>query len=97
MSGYHSMELCYLAATYTNLLIMKQPMNFYFKPIPGGFKDGILRVSPDLLPAGSIKITSVEIDGKPYTNFDADKLTVKLPKTDKRVKVKVEITPTGAE
>ncbi len=26
MSGYHSMELCYLAAVYTNLLITKQPM-----------------------------------------------------------------------
>jgi len=25
MSGYHSFELCYLAATYTNLLITKQP------------------------------------------------------------------------
>ena len=93
MSGYHSFELCYLAAVYTNLLVVKQPMDFYFKPIPGGFEDDILRVSPDILPPGSIKIAKVEIDGEPYNNFDADALTVKLPKTDSRVKVKVTIAP----
>jgi hypothetical protein len=93
MSGYHSMELCYLAATYTNLLITKQPIDMYFKPYPGGFKDNILRVSPDLLPHGSIRIASVEIDGKPYKNFDADNLTVRLPETKERVKVKVTIVP----
>ena len=47
-------------------------MDFYFKPIPGGFTDNCLRVAPDLLPAGSIKIDSVEIDGAAYTNFDAE-------------------------
>ncbi|WP_413160492.1 AGE family epimerase/isomerase [Capilliphycus salinus ALCB114379] len=93
MSGYHSIELCYLAAVYTNLLVTKQPMNFYFKPIPGGFPDNILRVSPDILPAGSIKIGSVEIDGEPHTDFDAHNLTVKLPKSKERVKVKVQIVP----
>ena len=97
MSGYHSMELCYLASTYTNLMITKKPMDFYFKPIPGGFTDNCLRVAPDLLPVGSIKIGSVEIDGAAYTNFDADALTVTLPQTDKRVKVKVTIVPAGAE
>ncbi len=93
MSGYHSTELCFLAAVYTNLLVTKQPMDFYFKPIPGGFPDNILRVSPDILPPGSIKIGSVEIDGQPYSDFDADKLAVKLPDTKERVKVKVNIVP----
>ena len=93
MSGYHSTELCYLAAVYTNLLVTKQPMDFYFKPIPSGFPDNILRVSPDILPPGSIKIGSVEIDGKPYSDFDADKLFVKLPDSKERVKVKVNIVP----
>lgn len=93
MSGYHSTELCYLAAVYTNLLVTKQPMDFYFKPIPGGFPDNILRVSPDILPPGSIKIGSVEIDGKPYSDFNADKLFVKLPETKERVTVKVNIVP----
>ncbi|MEG5064410.1 AGE family epimerase/isomerase [Microcoleus sp. B3-A4] len=93
MSGYHSTELCYLSAVYTNLLITKQPMDFYFKPMPGGFKDNILRVSPDILPPGSIKIGACEIDGQPYSNFDADNLTVQLPDTKERVKVKVQIVP----
>lgn len=93
MSGYHSTELCYLSAVYTNLLITKQPMDFYFKPMPGGFKDNILRVSPDILPPGSIKITACWINDEPYTDFDADALTVQLPDTQERVKVKVQITP----
>lgn len=91
MSGYHSTELCYLAAIYSNLLINKHPMDFYFKPIPGGFPDNILRVSPDILPPGSIKIGKCEIDGEDYTNFDAEKLIVKLPDTKERVNVKVQI------
>jgi hypothetical protein len=75
MGAYHSCELCYLAAVYTNLLITKQPMDFYFRPQPGGFKDNILRVSPDILPPGSIKIEQCWIDDVEYTNFDADELT----------------------
>jgi anti-anti-sigma factor len=82
MSGYHSFELCYLAAVYTNLLITKQPMDFYFKPKPGGFKDNILRVAPDMLPPGSIRIQEVWINGERYTDFDAEALTVNLPDTD---------------
>jgi mannose/cellobiose epimerase-like protein (N-acyl-D-glucosamine 2-epimerase family) len=93
MSGYHSMELCYLSAVYTNLLITKQPMFMYFKPYANGFKDNILRVSPDILPAGSVFIEECFIDDKPYADFDADNLTVKLPKSDKQVRVKVKISP----
>lgn len=95
MSGYHSTELCYLSAVYTNLLITKQPMDFYFKPYPKGFKDGILRVSPDILPPGSIKLQAVWVDDEPYRDFDADALTVKLPDIDKQVKVHVKIVPNG--
>ncbi|MBQ5551196.1 MAG: hypothetical protein IIT32_09050, partial [Bacteroidales bacterium] len=57
------------------------------------FKDGILRVSPDILPVNSIKIESVEIDGKPWTKFDADALTVQLPAVEYRPKVKVVVVP----
>jgi mannose/cellobiose epimerase-like protein (N-acyl-D-glucosamine 2-epimerase family) len=95
MSMYHSGELAYLAQVYTNLLITKQPLDLYFKPLPGGFKRNILRVSPDILPPGSIRIGAVEIDGKPYTDFDAEGLTVKLPETTVQVRVKVRIEPTG--
>jgi mannose/cellobiose epimerase-like protein (N-acyl-D-glucosamine 2-epimerase family) len=93
MSAYHSTELCYLAAVYSNLLIHKNPMDFYFKPIPGGFADNLLRVSPDILPAGNIKIGTCEINGETYTNFDAENLTVKLPESQEELRVKVQIVP----
>ena len=93
MSGYHSTELCYLAAVYTNLLINKQSMDFYFRPHPGGFENRILRVAPDILPPGSIRISYVWIDDEPYANFDADALQVTLPETDQRVRVKVRLEP----
>lgn len=79
MGTYHSTELCYLAAIYSNLLVTKQPMDFYFKPQPGAFADNILRVSPDILPPGSVKLDQVWINGEEYHNFDADALTVTLP------------------
>ncbi|MBV8821710.1 MAG: STAS domain-containing protein [Ktedonobacteraceae bacterium] len=79
MSGYHSFELCYLASVYSNLLITKQPMTFYFKPQPGALKDNILRVQPDILPPGSVRIEQVLINGEPYSDFDPVAMTVKLP------------------
>jgi mannose/cellobiose epimerase-like protein (N-acyl-D-glucosamine 2-epimerase family) len=95
MSGYHSFELCYLASVYTNLLVHKEPMDFHFKPKPGGFADGILRVQPDILPKGSIRIDEVWIDGHSYDDFDADGLTVKLPEGHGDIKVRVRIAPSS--
>ncbi|MBW4481318.1 MAG: AGE family epimerase/isomerase [Tildeniella torsiva UHER 1998/13D] len=94
MSAYHSTELCFLSVVYTNLLITKQPLDLYFKPMPGGFKDNILRVSPDILPPGSIRIGACWVNDEPYEHFNADELTVKLPDTQERVKVKVQLLPT---
>lgn len=93
MSAYHSTELCFLSTVYIDLMIKKRPLDLFFKPIPGGFKDNILRVEPDILPKGSLKITACEIDGNPYDNFDAEALTVKLPQSEHRLKVKVTVTP----
>lgn len=94
MSCYHSTELCYLAAVYTNLLITHEPMDFYFKPKPGALKDNILRVSPDILPKGSIRLEKVWINDEPYNDFDADALTVKLPAAATDLRVQVRIAPT---
>lgn len=94
MSGYHSFELAYLAVVYTNLMITKQPLDLYFKPKPGGFKDNMLRVGPDILPPGSVRISQVWINGQPYSNFDASSLTVKLPDTQDELKVRVRLLPT---
>jgi mannose/cellobiose epimerase-like protein (N-acyl-D-glucosamine 2-epimerase family) len=93
MSNYHASELCYLAAVYTNLLITKQPMDFYFKPKPNGFKNATLRVAPDILPPGSVSIGEVWVDDQPYTNFAADKLTVKIPASETPVRIKARLVP----
>lgn len=95
MSMYHSAELCYLAAVYGNLLMNGQPLQMHFKPLPGGFPNRILRVSPDILPKGSIRIDSVTIDGQPYQDFDADGLFVTLPDVSYQVRVVVDLVPTS--
>jgi anti-anti-sigma factor len=94
MAGYHSFELAYLAAVYFKLLIAKEPMDLYFSPLPGASPDGILRVAPDILPEGSIKIGEVTIDGEHHTDFDAEALTVRLPAGKKRRKIRVQVVPT---
>ncbi|MBT2454454.1 AGE family epimerase/isomerase [Streptomyces sp. ISL-86] len=91
MSMYHSAELCYLAAVYNNLLVNGKAMDFWFRPDPALVEDRLLRVSPDLLPAGSVRIESVEIDGERHTDYDSGALTVRLPETSGRVKVKVRL------
>ena len=95
MAGYHSFELCFLAAVYSNLLVTKQPMDFYFRPDPQGWPDNKLRVAPDLLPEGSVELSEVWIDEKSYTDFDSKAMIVNLPDSDKPLKVRVRIEPTG--
>jgi hypothetical protein len=95
MSAYHSVELAYLAQVYTNLLATGKPLDLYFKPVRGGFPDRVLRVSPDVLPAGSVKIAAVTVDGEPWTSFDAASLTVTLPEVSHRPTIKVTIDPTA--
>lgn len=93
MAGYHAFELAYLAAVYTNLLITKEPMDFYFKPTPGAFEDNLLRVQPDILPKGSIRIAEVWINGLAYEDFDTEAMTVKLPEGHDDMTVRVRIAP----
>lgn len=93
MAGYHSLELCYLAATYTGLLLSNDPVTLHFRPRPDDLPDRLLRVAPDLLPAGSVELTRVWVDGRPYHNFDAKDLTVRLPRGDEPLRVRVELEP----
>ena len=96
MSGYHSIELCYLAAVYTNLLITEAAAGLLLQAAcRAASSDDILRVAPDMLPPGSVRIDEVWIDGEPYTNFDAEALTVKrLPgQREGPMRVKVRAQP----
>jgi mannose/cellobiose epimerase-like protein (N-acyl-D-glucosamine 2-epimerase family)/anti-anti-sigma regulatory factor len=97
MAGYHSFELAYLAAVYTNLLVTQEPMDFYFAPTAGNLPNDTLRVSPDILPAGSVRIGEVWINGKEYRDFNSEALTVKLPSTGGRLKVRVRLVPVSVE
>jgi mannose/cellobiose epimerase-like protein (N-acyl-D-glucosamine 2-epimerase family) len=93
MSGYHSFELAYLAQVYTNLLLTRQPLELYFKPQPGGFKDNILRVSPDILPPGSLRISEVWANGEMYSDYDPDGLSIRLPDSKETIKYRVRLVP----
>ena len=97
MAGYHSFELCFLAAIYSNLLINKEPMDFFFSPKPGAWADNILRVAPDLLPNGSIRLSDVWVNGAAYSNFDAEALTITLPADGDELKVRCRISPVGVD
>jgi mannose/cellobiose epimerase-like protein (N-acyl-D-glucosamine 2-epimerase family)/putative intracellular protease/amidase len=95
MSMYHSTELCYLAAVYNNLMIFGKPLTLHFKPEPAALPGRILRVSPDLLPAGRVRIGAVNVDGREHADYDRDELTVRLPDVQGRVKVRVRLDPTA--
>jgi len=47
-------------------------------------------VAPDLLPPGSVRLAEVWVNDLPYTDFDPDALTVRLPPNEE-VRVKVRI------
>lgn len=93
MSAYHSTELCFLSTVYIDLMIKKRPLDLFFKPLPNGFVDRVLRVSPDMLPPGSVRITACSIDDHPYENYDATALSVHLPDSSQRLRVRVTLTP----
>jgi mannose/cellobiose epimerase-like protein (N-acyl-D-glucosamine 2-epimerase family) len=89
MSMYHSAELCYLSAVYTNLLVTGAPLQLHFRPRPDA--DRTLRVMPDLLPPGRVRLDAVEIDGKPHEVFDPLTATVNLPASADSLNVKVQL------
>lgn len=95
MSGYHSFELAYLCATYSNLLVNNEPMDLYFKPTPSDLENRLLYVQPDILPEGSVKIHQVWINGNPHIDFNADEMWIRLPEGSERVSVKVKVYPIG--
>jgi anti-anti-sigma regulatory factor len=97
MAGYHSFELCFLAAVYTNLLINKQPMDFFFSPESGAWPDNCLRIAPDILPKGSIELAQVWMNGQPYYKFDREALTVTLPVDIDEMKIRCRVVPSGTD
>jgi mannose/cellobiose epimerase-like protein (N-acyl-D-glucosamine 2-epimerase family) len=91
-AGYHSSELAFLATVYHELLIARRPLLLHFRPHPQGFPDGRLRVAPDLLPGGSVRVDRVWVDGRPWNDFGPD-LTVALPRVTTRPMIQVRLVP----
>jgi mannose/cellobiose epimerase-like protein (N-acyl-D-glucosamine 2-epimerase family) len=96
MSMYHTAELCYLATVYERLLLLGEPLDLWFRPVPDGFADRVLRVAPDVLPPGRVRLDRVEVDGEPYQDFDPTAMTVALPDATTDITVRVRLRPTAS-
>lgn len=94
MAMYHKAELCFLAETYTQLLINQEPLDLCFRPEPGArFPGGLLRVAPDVFPRGRVVLEQVLVDGAPYHDFDAEAMAVRLPHSEQRLRVQARLRP----
>ncbi|MGM1063253.1 AGE family epimerase/isomerase [Saccharothrix sp. Mg75] len=94
MSMYHSAELCFLATVYSGLLVRGEPLDLWFRPGPDAdFPGRLLRVAPDVLPAGRVRLDRVLVDGVPYADFDAGAMTVRLPDSASAVTVQARLAP----
>jgi hypothetical protein len=76
--GYHSIELGYYAYLYATLFIHGDVahLHYLFEPADD---TRTVRVVPMEAGPGSLVITDVTLAGVPYTDFDADDLTLNLP------------------
>ncbi|ARQ70595.1 AGE family epimerase/isomerase [Streptomyces marincola] len=94
MAMYHKAELCYLAEVYGRLLIHGQPLTLWFAPGPdASYPGGLLRVAPDVLPRGRVELAEVRVDGAIWDDFDAEAMTVRLPRSEHRLSVRATLRP----
>ncbi len=77
-AGYHSVELGYYTYLYSSLYYHKRPVQlYYFYPVEQS--DRNFKLTPIAIEDNVLKITSVTLDGIPYTDFNSDTRTVHLP------------------
>ncbi|MBB5954350.1 mannose/cellobiose epimerase-like protein (N-acyl-D-glucosamine 2-epimerase family) [Saccharothrix tamanrassetensis] len=93
MSMYHASELAFLSTVYGRLLLHGEPLTLWFKPRPDGFPDRVLRVAPDALPPGRVRLDWVEIDDRPCSDFDPVAMTVNLADATGDVVVRAHLSP----
>jgi uncharacterized protein YyaL (SSP411 family) len=84
-SAYHSMEQALFSYLYLSLYVNRSEATLYFNLIAdtAGEKHYV-----NLLEDPAVFIKSVEIDGKPWTDFDASGGSISLP-AGKNMKIKV--------
>lgn len=84
-TSYHSMEYALLNYLYLNLWVSKQPVELYFR-VDGPAGTGTLYPSP--IEGPGVRIARVEVNGRSWTDFDAEEGSIDLPASGPaRVKV----------
>ena len=91
MGGYHAFELCFYASLYGNILLRQKEQTLFFKVIPDQIDDGCLNVAPDLMPAGSVEVAIVRINGELWPSFCSQMMTVDLPPGSEPIVVEVTL------
>ncbi len=92
-AGYHSSELGYYAYLYSSLYYHKSPVQLYYY-YPETNTERTFKLTPVAIEDSVLKITSVTLDGVPYTDFNSDNRTLHLaPGVGGKFKVTFGFTP----
>ncbi|MBN1600741.1 MAG: AGE family epimerase/isomerase [Chitinispirillaceae bacterium] len=92
-AGYHSSELGYYAYLYSSLYYHGAPVELYYY-YPSESYDRSFKLTPIAIEDEKLKILSVTLDGRPYTNFDSNTRHVNLPSgVGGKLKVTFGFTP----
>lgn len=77
-AGYHSIELGYYVYLYGNLYLHYKPVTLYycFKPIEA---EREFSLYPLAIENSKLKITNVELNNEPYSNYSPDSRVLKIP------------------
>jgi mannose/cellobiose epimerase-like protein (N-acyl-D-glucosamine 2-epimerase family) len=94
-TSYHSLEMAYYLYLYGNLYLHDRPASLYYRFEPSGSEREVslypLAIKDDLL-----EVTSVTLDGEPFTAFDPASRTLSLqPEQGGIFKVTFEATGAG--
>jgi mannose/cellobiose epimerase-like protein (N-acyl-D-glucosamine 2-epimerase family) len=92
-AGYHASELGYYAYLYSSLYYHKTPVQLYYY-YPRENTERTFKLTPIAIEENVLKITSVTLDGVPYTDFNSDSRILHLaPGVGGKFKVTFGFTP----
>jgi mannobiose 2-epimerase len=74
--GYHNIETAYLSYLYASAFITRQAFTLYYR-FPSADQDRIVTMTP--IPAPDLAISHIQLDGKPYSNFDGITRALRIP------------------
>lgn len=77
-AAYHSIELGYLAYIYSNLFYHNEPVDLYYK-FENRNDKRLVELTPLEIDDSDLVISSVELDGSKYENYNPTERTVTVP------------------